>query len=101
MPIPEDDDKPPYWYDDGEQGSKDKKEWILGMMKWSRQYRREYAKLYFKIKTKKIYTEEDIEIFDCMRKKHPVVKGTHYHKDKANAVKGLNIIDKVIILKFD
>jgi|DEB0MinimDraft_10_1074344.scaffolds.fasta_scaffold282102_1 hypothetical protein len=48
-----------------------KEEWIKRMPKWSRQYRREYAKLYYRIYLKKIYTSQDLDLYNKMGKKNP------------------------------
>jgi len=55
-------------------------EWINAMPKWSKQYRREYSRLYHKIKVKQNATEEDKQLFSIMGKKQTQGNRNVYHK---------------------
>ena len=62
------------------QNYNNRQEWIDAMPKWSRQYRREYSRLYHKIKVKQNSTDEDKELFSRMGKKQTQGGRTPYIK---------------------
>lgn len=60
----------------------EKQNWIARMPKWSRQYRREYSKLYYRIYIKKRYTEQDLQLYTLMGKKNPQKRVIPYDTSK-------------------
>jgi len=84
-----------------------KLEWIARMPKWSRQYRREYSKLYYRIHIKKNYTLQDIELYMSMGKKNPQVRTTPYDTSKPkklykpNNLLNFKIENKKVKISFD
>ena len=80
----------------------DKGNHILSLKKWCNEYRKEYQKLYYKIKIKEDYTQQEIDLYNKMGKKNPQVKKKPYVlKDKAIKIQGLTIIKKSVSITFD
>ncbi len=72
----------------------DKGKDIFSLTKWCNEYRREYSKLYYKIRIKEQYSDKELEIFNKMCKKYK--KRESYTKKE-----GLSVIKKSVSITFD
>jgi len=82
---------------------------ILNMKKWSKEYKRVYQQLYYRIKTDQI-TALEYDIFKKMKMKLPEQRGVYINKKKSviDDVKVEKLIyptfkklDKPILISFD